>query len=383
MRIGIMTYHFSDNYGALFQAYALREWFLAQGYDAQFVNYHPEHVEGGGNFELGNFFSKKNLKVLYLRFSKLKTKFFGNRQQKKNFEEFRSNYLGVNGAEYKDISDLESASLEFDLLVCGSDQIWNPSDQFGLDPVYFLNFEIKNKNVRRISYAPSFGRDEISAKYHNQLIKMIKKLDGVSARELSGVSIITNLADIEVSCVPDPTFLLNDYSKVMTPYPLKVGRYVFCYALRSRAVIGEATEMIADNLGASIYSPYNSHRRWREIGETVYPCPRQWLYLMENSDFVVTNSFHGTALSILLNKPFIVVGLREGKSSLNARALNLLEAVGLRSRFIDNSTQEIIDEILNSPIDWRMVNANICNLRMQGEAYLNDQLSKMKGDIDG
>ena len=107
MRVGILTYHFSDNYGALFQAYALRQWFLDQGHKAEFVNYHPDHVEGGGDIQFDNLFSRKNLKVLYLKLSRLKGKWFGNRQQQDNFDHFRHEFLGVTAPVYKTIQALK------------------------------------------------------------------------------------------------------------------------------------------------------------------------------------------------------------------------------------------------------------------------------------
>lgn len=379
MRVGILTYHFSENYGALFQAYALRKWFLEQGHDAEFVNYHPDHVEGGGNFQLNNLFSKKNAKVLYLKISTLKRKWLGNKKQKDDFDYFRKHYLGVVEPEYKSISELESAALKFDLLVCGSDQVWNPSEQYGLDPAYFLNFSTSNPNARRISYAPSFGRSTIDSSYYQQLTDLIHGLDGVSVREQSGAEIVHTLLGYKPICVPDPTFLLEDYSHITTPYPLASTKYVFCYGLRSRAIIGSVAESIAKQLNADLYSPYNPHRRWKEIGETVYPCPRQWLYLMRNAEFVVTNSFHGTALAILLNKPFVVVGLNDSKASLNTRALNLLASVGVENRFINVNDTTKTHLLLNERIDWDAVNHRISTLRQTGTSFLNEQIGLASG----
>lgn len=374
MNVGILTYHFSDNYGALFQAYALRQWFIEQGHNAKFINYHPDYVEGGGKIQLSNLFAKKNLKVVYLKLSRLQRKWFGNKQLDKDFEIFRNQYLGIVPPEYKSIIELEKSHPDYDLLVCGSDQIWNPSEQFGLDPVYFLNFKTSNLNVRRISYAPSFGRGEVDARYHSELKSMLNSLDGISIREQSGVSIIENLIGVTPACVPDPTILLDDYSHIMKPYELTSQKHVFCYGLRSREVIGDVAESISLQLGCALYSPYNAHRRWKEIGETVYPCPRQWLYLLNSSEFVVTNSFHGTALSILLNKPFVVVGLQGEKSKFNARALNLLDMLGLHSRFLEDFSQEKIRMVLASAIDWDQVNSRLLSLRKTGFDYLNQQI---------
>ncbi|MCQ8119705.1 polysaccharide pyruvyl transferase family protein [Methylomonas rosea] len=383
MRVGILTYHFSDNYGALFQAYALRKWFMDQGCEASFINYHPDYVEAGGEINFNKLISKSNLKVIYLKLARLKNIWFGDRQQQENFENFRREFLGITGDEYKTRSDLEAASLYYDILVCGSDQVWNPSEHFGVDPVYFLNFKTKNSNVRRISYAPSFGRSEINPRYSDEIKELLLSLDGISIREMSGVSIVKQLTGTDPVCVPDPTVLLSDYSGIIKKYDVSANKHVFCYALRSRNVIGDVAEAAAKHYGAALYSPHNPHRRWKEIGETVYPCPRQWLYLLTRSEFVVTNSFHGTALSILLNKPFVVVGLQGSRAGFNARALNLLELVGLNSRFLDDSSPEKISKVLSDSINWDEVNERIGALRASGVTYLKEQLSRVLERADG
>ena len=376
MKVGILTYHFSENYGALFQAYALRHWFVSHGYDAEFVNYHPDYVEAGGSIKWGKPISKDNLKIIFLKLVSLKERYLGDRKQKKNFEIFREHGLGVKGAGYRDVRELEKAKIQFDILVCGSDQVWKPSEHYGVDPVYFLDFQTPG-SPRRISYAPSFGKCSLDAQYSAAVAALISKLDGVSVREQSGCKIVQALTGIEPSCVPDPTLLLSDYSQIMKPYPLSSSKHVFCYALRSRDAIGDAAEVIASALNADLISPHNPHRRWREIGETVYPCPSQWLYLLKTSEFVVTNSFHGTALSILLNKPFVVVGLQGGKKDLNARVMNLLSLLGLDSRFVQDVNSAAVEEVLDNPLDWADINARVSKLREAGNDYLDQQLKEI------
>ena len=166
MRIGILTYHFSDNYGALLQAYALRKWFLDRGADASFINYHPRYVEEGGEF--GKFWHltswRKNATIAYMRLSHYHRILFGSRRQRASFDGFRKLHLGISGERIEHLDEVEHVAQEFDLLVCGSDQIWNPSVQRGLDPIYFLDFKA-GKEARKISYAPSFGRGEIEVEY--------------------------------------------------------------------------------------------------------------------------------------------------------------------------------------------------------------------------
>lgn len=382
MKIGILTYHFSDNYGALFQAYALRQWFIQHGHDAVFVKYHPKYVEAGGDICWKKPLSKSNVKVLFLKIMSLKEKMFGNRAQKDGFNSFREIALGVTGEEYKDIKHLNRDRNTYDLLVCGSDQIWKPSEHYGVDPVYFLSFETQG-NPRKISYAPSFGKDTLEDLYVNDVASLIKALDAVSVRELSGCKIISQITGIEATCVPDPTFLIRDYSSIMRPYSLgsKKSKHVFCYALRSRDTIGEVAEILAERLQCDLVSPHNPHRRWPEIGRTIFPCPMQWLHLLSTSEYVVTNSFHGAALSILLNKKFVVIGLQGKRGDFNARVKNLLKLVGLESRYFEKVNSLTIDFLLNTIIDWDTVNGSVSKLREKGQSYLQDQLEKTNESI--
>lgn len=377
MKIGILTYHFSDNYGALLQAYALRQWFSEQGHEVEFINYQPDYVEEGGALNFSKPVSKDNLKILFLKLISLKERYLGNKELKQGFEEFRVDKLGVHGKRLKTARDLENYVLKYDLLVCGSDQIWKPSEHYGVDPVYYLDFPLMERLPRRISYAPSFGTDELSAEFQDVVGVAISKLDGISVREKTGCDIVEKLIGKRPVCVPDPTLLLTNYQSIIKTYPTKSSKHVFCYALRSREAIGEIAEGVAGKLGAALYSPHNPHRRWREVGETVHPCPSQWLYLLNSAEYVVTNSFHGTALSILLKKPFIVVGLQGAKSGFNARVKNLLKLVGLESRFVQNIDPNTVDDLMEKTIDWSMVDKKVCGLRQAGVDYLHGELYRV------
>lgn len=377
MRIGIVTYHFSDNYGALFQAYALRQWFILQGHHAEFINYQPDYVEGGGVFNLTRPISKDNLKILFLKLTGLKEHFFGKKFLKLGFENFKHDKLGVISERFSFSTELDDTLDNYDLLVCGSDQIWKPSEHYGVDQVYYLDFSSKSTLPRRISYAPSFGTDFLNTEFHQAVGAAIKKLDGISVRERSGCDIVKELIGIMPLCVPDPTLLLTDYKQIMEPYPVRPGKYVFSYILRSREVVGRVAEQLAARLDAELYSPHNPHRRWREIGQTVYPCPSQWLSLLNSAEFVVTNSFHGAALSIVLNKPFVVIGLQGEKSEFNARVKNLLALVGLESRFIQCVDLNTVDTLLEKIINWKEVNHNVERLRDTGAGYLLSEMAKV------
>lgn len=239
MKVGILTYHFSENYGALFQAYALREWFIGRGLTAEFVNYHPSYVEQGGSLDQPWKLSlwRKNATILYMKQAYLRRKFFGDKAQRERFEGFRRNVLGATGPRLKRSQDLAPEMARYNMLFCGSDQIWNPSIQRGLDPVYFLDIPGAD-HARKVAYAPSFGRCAIEPEYNAELAVLVGKLDGVSVRETTGLDVL-DAAGIARECacvVPDPTVLLGSFDKLLGD-DVTPDDSVFCYALRTDEVI--------------------------------------------------------------------------------------------------------------------------------------------------
>lgn len=376
MRVGILTYHFSDNYGALYQAYALRKWFLDNACEAMFINYHPKHVEEGAPivWALTSGAMKANLKSVFLTLMNLKSRWFGNRELMRAFSCFRRDALAVREERLRSVAEVEGSLAHFDLIVCGSDQIWNPSAQFGIDRVYFACFRTKGP-VRRISYAASFGRDSLDSAYRDEARDYLQCLDAIGLRELSGIDIVKEISGRDAVCVPDPTLLLGSFEGLLRFVPRYADDYVFCYALRSADGIRSVAKLIGERLGARIMSPYNPLRRWRQIGMTILPGPVEWLARLRDARVVVTNSFHGVALSIILRKEFVAVGLLGGKRDMNARVLNLLSQVGLGNRFVSDANDGQVDELLRSPIDWMSVAPRVKAMQRVGSDYLNHQLA--------
>lgn len=377
VNVGILTFHFSGNYGAALQAHALRRWFSEQGHHASFINYRPTHIERGGRLCVPTSPAKlkANMTIGYLAISFFVNKHFGNRGQREKFARFRENFLAIkDDPEPLDDDACLAASQSFDLIVAGSDQIWSPSQHFGFDANYFLAFA-KSFRARKISYAASFGKDHLSTPEAEQLPALLGNFDAISVREASGVSIVERATGQTPANVPDPTLLHSDYSE-LTASALQESRepYIFCYALRSPDNIRQTATLVAKQLKCPVRSAHNPQRRWIEIGSTVYPDPGEWVSWMKNARFVVTNSFHGTVFSLLFKKPFIVAGLTGKKTSANARALNLLRAVNLESRFAPAFSQQYVKELMASEVDWAEVDKRLAAMRHAGEEFLSMQL---------
>ena len=377
MRVGILTYHFSYNYGAIFQAYALQKWFKNNGHEAVFVNYHPYYVEEGGRImNITNLkYARRNVAVMYMRMASLRRALFGNRNVRQQMKKFRTLVLGVTEPRLTRREDLERAA-RFDLLVCGSDQIWNPSLQRGLDPVYFLDFP-GSEYCRKISYAPSFGSAQLAPEYAAEASRLIHNIDGLSVRESSGTLIVQQVSGKHALCVPDPTILLGDFDSIQSTPPIQY-KYVLCYVLRSAKTVRNVADHAGSLLDAPILSVYNPDRRWREIGRTIYPSPSEWLGYLATCSVMITNSFHGVALSLVLQRPFIAVELPGRKKGLSERIANILKQVGLENRMITNYDESKINSLLMEEIRWEEINYKLASIRKIGEDFLFNELRLVK-----
>lgn len=377
MQVGLLTYHFVDNFGAVMQAYALRQWFIARGMPAEFIDYRPYYVEQGGPLDRPWNLSlwRKNATILYMKFRSLQRQLCVNRSQAESFEAFRREFLGVEGNGLSDTTAVSAAVGKYDMLVCGSDQIWNPSIQRGLDPVYFLDIH-NAERARKVAYAPSFGRPSIEPGYLSELNRLVHCLDAVSIREASGLDVLeaAGLPRTLALVVPDPTILHGRFD-ALVGWQCDQNSDVFCYALRTDEVIRDVAGQVA-LLGTSrLVSARNSHQRWRDIGKGVAPGPVEWLKMLAGAGTVVSNSFHGVALSILLNKHFIAVSLPGKRTAMNARVSSLLGLSGLSHRMVDSAESTAVRRVFEKPIDWGPVNARLAEMRTVAEEYLDTQIA--------
>ena len=168
-KIGILTYHFALNYGAVMQAWALQEYLKKRGHHVELIDYRPSHLESGGGF-----YFPKNIKLLRMNLIKAVIKFraFLNffsrhmRLKKSKFQDFHNNYLNLSKKTFRKFKyDLED-KFDYSIFICGSDQIWNSSNHSGIDRAYFFGF-LPEKSFT-VSYAASFGRSFIEEEYKCQ-----------------------------------------------------------------------------------------------------------------------------------------------------------------------------------------------------------------------
>jgi len=349
MKIGILTFHFADNYGAVLQTYALQSYLQQMGHEVHVIDYRPDYMTHGGRLRLP--MSKRDLKIdaqiMFVRWANLRGRWGGSRLTQ-SFADFRRARFQLSQKQASSLGDLRALDFDYDAYICGSDQIWNPPLRTGVDPAYYAAFA--KAGCRRIAYAASFGRSDIEPEYHSEIGRLLGGMDSISIREESGVVLTERLSQKKAFWAPDPTLLLDEYEGLC----VSPGRepYVFTYVLRGDDLVGGIQKQVAMQLGLPSYVPYVPQQRWRISAQQVCLSPAEWLGNIREANFVVTNSFHGTIFCILFRKPFIAVSLKGQKQSLSDRLISLLKRLQLQERFVTEHREDQIRELMQREIDW-------------------------------
>lgn len=351
MKIGITTITnykedgFVHNYGNILQNYALQSFLKNNNFNAETIYYKsfvPEYTKTmqkatkkNNNIIqiLDDIVRILNRKIKRKKLSELKEK------RKDKFTKFISNYIVQSKNTYTHKSDFTKLNKKYDFFITGSDQVWNPYYE-GSNPFYYLGFAEKNK---RIAYAPSFGIDHIPEIIENEMKEWINNFDFISIREKVGQKILKQKFKRESQLVCDPVFLLDkkEWEKIIPKKSDIKNEYFSIYLLGKKTVETKRQikkiEKITGLKGIDIYTADNPKSKF--LG------PIEFLECIKNSKFLITDSFHGTAFSIIFNTPFIIVDRNKNKKyKMNNRIDNLISLLNAKNRNIDyllNNIEEI------------------------------------------
>lgn len=371
MKIAIMTYWGNnDNYGQLFQVYALSHYLKSIGCQVEIIKY--DHMN--------DTTIKRNLINRIYTMAYLPKQFFkgvidrffysiSSVQRNTNspcaasFNLFKEKNLSWT-QYYPTFHSIVNNPPQADIYICGSDMIWAET-AFYPNP-FFLDFG----KAKLIAYAPSFGRKKITLPYANYIKSLINKFDAVSVREDSGVTICNSIGRMDAICVPDPTLLLDrqDYSSLEESYPVKAP-YVFLYIIGADAqsyvpdIISQAKSQKLDVLYRSAQGGQFDHF------DKVYPSPGEWLSLIKNSSYVVTNSFHGVIFSIIYRKKFIYIPSKGKSSSANERIYSILNKLELSGQIYSGGS--FFDDEISYDEDFERQLSQFIN---RGKEFLEENI---------
>ena len=314
MKTAILTFHFARNYGAVLQCYALQKWLQSQGHEVSVLDYRPENLAGGYKWlDIRRFWGRTPAK--FFRKTSTELRVIGSRRKRyQAFEEFiRSNFtLAVPGKDH------------FDLMICGSDQIWNTRLTSGKDPVYWGTISGKWAD-RLISYAVSF-EDGIKLIGPSDIQDLKGNFSALSVREQSAAAVLNEAgAGATVCC--DPVMLLSreEWQALASQSSIHKSNYLLLYQVRYSDDLYRKAETIAREKGLELVV-LSAKCEMQNDKDIAAASPADFVKLIADADYVVTSSFHGTALSIVLGKDFESPLLGDGKDSRVADLIKLHES---------------------------------------------------------
>ncbi|HHP0481231.1 TPA: polysaccharide pyruvyl transferase family protein [Vibrio campbellii] len=363
MKVGIITIHNVSNYGAVLQAYALKE-LVKTKYDVNVIDYDNRHVSKSLDYVRFGASVHSCLGMVKDIFRILPRV-----RVIPKFKSFISQEMDL-------VPYTADKIRKYDVLVSGSDQIWNPacvSRDKTFIPEYFLSFA--SEAQKKVAYASSCGAYEYSPSEEKILNKYLDSYDALSTRESKASEYLSSLTGRSVMHVLDPTLLLkkSDWLERLGDNKFRQGEYILLYVIKKTPLLKQVINRLKENLGIRVILCEQGLHFDTVVDEHIRDAgPRDFISLFNNAKFVVTDSFHGTTFSLIFNKPFFSVS---PGANVN-RISSLLEVVGLESRIIhnENSLQEI--DSSSCELDFTDANKRLDVERQKSKKFLFSSLEK-------
>lgn len=360
-RVGILTFHSANNFGALLQAVSLQKTIVERGNsECELIDYEPEFIRK--DYSISPF-KNKHPKAIIRSMLRIPDKI----KRNSKFQAFREKNT-VYSNQCQSEENFKSICNSFDEIIVGSDQVWN----YNLtehDIHYFLP-EI-NASVKKVAYAASTGGADFLSKESNKMIQCLQDFRDISVREnASKTALEQRLKEKNIEVVLDPVFLTpkNSWGQLAAK-PVKKDYILFFkmgYSKTAEPALEFAKELSKET-GYELLMLWDQETwfEYREVKHIGAVGPAEFLQWIAGAKCVVTNSFHATAFSIILNTPFYVETEIERKDRvLNILDIFRLKKCGLIEEKSENGT--IIPEI-----EWSAVNSLLDNERKKSLDFID------------
>jgi hypothetical protein len=323
MKIGTITI-FRVNYGAVLQAYALQSVLESLGHSAVIIDY------GAASYSACDMFNDwMNAKEFILNIFKV-LRYRKSINRIKRFANFETKNMNVSSIKYFSSEEIERDLSEYDAFICGSDQVWRPRKENDVNRVFYLGF-VKKTEAIKVSYAPSFGLYCLPKTCRQEIKPWINDITNLSIREETGKTIIERLTGRQATVVLDPTLLLekSQWHHIATPAKID-SPYILVYSTSQRGLFSELVKHVKKATGLPVVVlSLLSLNLIPMADRVIYDAgPSEFVGLFANAACVCTNSFHGTAFSIIYRKPFWSVP----HNVANSRIADLLSKLKLSNR---------------------------------------------------
>ncbi|PRY88367.1 polysaccharide pyruvyl transferase family protein [Mongoliibacter ruber] len=380
MKIGIITHPIINNYGGILQNYALQQVLIELGHDVYTIDRIPTTPIKIKTFSFGKRF------LLMLKGKSVKLRGWLTKEESdlinRNTRSFVKGHIKLTESfsQNSKINQIHQKYM-FDAYIVGSDQVWRRSSVRG-NNLEFLDFLKNNNQVKKIAYSASFGVSnwEFTKKETERFKDLIQFFDGVSVREDDGVVMCKKFLNVDAKHLIDPSMLLSKekYLSLLKKRNFKQDKErLFVYVLdrnqKKNDIINGVSEAI--KLKGFEVMPSQSfaleNEKSFDLEKCIFPEVEQWIEGFANAEFVITDSFHGTAFSVIFNKPFLaIINEKRGAS----RFYSLLKTFGLENRLITENSSNFL-EVAKTEIDFSDVNKILELEKEKSIRFLNDILN--------
>lgn len=337
MKIGILTFHWATNYGAVLQCYALQTFLESLGHEVEIINYKPR------KFDFWFKYLKRPWLILRLY------KDLISKKKENHLASFRHSMLNQT-VRYHSMKELRNVNFNYDVVISGSDQVLNPSYTLGGEDcptsAYYLE---PFRCSKRIGYAISFGCEVYPTDALHYSQQWISSFNQIGVRENTGLSVLKQMGyDGFTEVVPDPTILLGNrmFKGIHIKYPDKKD-YLCVYILRRHIDLNRDDAIYIDD--------YNNPLSMEE-----------WIGTIRGSKGLITNSYHGMIVALLSHVPFVVIA---DAKNMNDRFHTLLSKIGLLDHILENYNG--YETIIDKPLDWSLIDDKLSDFRNRGVEFLN------------
>ena len=362
MEVRTITCHDVYNHGATLQALALVTYLNRTGHNARIIDYKPDYSNTYHNLgKVANpAFDKFGLRHIYLAL-KFPSRMYSIMFRAKPFDRFREKFLPLT-EHYSTHEELIANPPVADAYIAGSDQIWNTMLPNGRDGAFYLDFAPKGK--RKIAYAASFSITEIGEDIRPSVIENLKNFDNIALRERSSLPLLESLGREDGVAVCDPVFLLSKEEwisllgleelkeKGISGYPSSIDKlakekYLLVYDTeKSSSLLKDVALKIAEKKNLGIVSIGSFKQKYADVN-LWHPAPYDFVKMIAGAEYVVSNSFHASAFSMIFEKNFCVVKRSE---KINSRMQSLTQDYKIGGRLVDKYSKNLLEYIDYSDI---------------------------------
>ena len=372
-----------NNFGSMLQIYATQKIISRMGWDYEIIRYdkktplflltnatrifNPYFMKG----KIDSFQKQRKLR----KYPEIKK---ANSERNRCIAEYRKQYIGPYSTIYKGYSNLVKGVEKYDAVIVGSDQLWTPA---GIKSKFY-NLLFVPDQIKKISFATSFGVGEIPNGQKKLTAQYLKRIEDISVRETRGAEIVKELTGREATVALDPTLLFtgDDWRQIFVEKRIIDEPYIFAYYLGDNPDHRDAVDKLKQETGLRIVTiPFMDVFVERDLNfgdEKLFNVgPVDFLNLIRGAEYICTDSFHGSVFSILNHKKFITFNRTSNadKQTRNSRIDSLFGLLNLENRRYSIDTP--LMSIIRADINYEEVDKKLDSLRRRTIMFLYNALN--------